>query len=53
MRTDARWKQLHCIQHHRIRLNGAEPVTGVSSINDVQSEVLHALRVKNRSIHSN
>jgi hypothetical protein len=39
-------EQLHRIQHHRIRLGGAEPVTGVSSINAHQSEVLNALRVK-------
>jgi transposase len=39
-------EQLRRIQHHRIRLNGATPVTGVSSINDQQSEVLNALRVK-------
>ena len=39
-------EQLRRIQHHRIRLNGAEPVTGVSSINDEQSEVLNALGVK-------
>jgi len=39
-------EQLHRIQHHRIRLNGAEPVTGISSINDEQNKVFHALRVK-------
>ena len=39
-------EQLHRIQHHRIRLNGATPVTGVSSINDEQSKVFHALGVK-------
>jgi len=39
-------EQLHRIQHHRVRLGGAEPVTGVSSINTHQSEVLSALRVK-------
>ncbi len=39
-------EQLRRIQHHRIRLNGAAPVAGVSSINDQQSEVLNALRVK-------
>jgi transposase len=39
-------EQLRRIQHHRIHLNGAGPVTGVSSINDSQSEVLNALRVK-------
>ncbi len=39
-------EQLRRIQHHRIRLNGTTPVTGVSSINDQQSEILNALRVK-------
>ena len=39
-------EQLRRIQHHRIRLNGDEPVAGVSSINDQQSEILNALRVK-------
>lgn len=39
-------EQLHRIQHHRVRLGGAEPVTGVSSINAQQNEVLSALRVK-------
>ena len=39
-------EQLHRIQHHRVRLNGAPPVSGASSIPECQSEVLHALRVK-------
>ncbi len=39
-------EQLCRIQHHRIRLNGAKPVTGVSSICEGQSEVFSALRVK-------
>ncbi|NMG14251.1 IS1634 family transposase [Aromatoleum bremense] len=39
-------EQLHRIQHHRVRLGGSEPVTGVSSINAHQNEVLSALRVK-------
>lgn len=39
-------EQLHRIQHHRIRLNDAEPVTGVSSISTGQSELFSALRVK-------
>ena len=36
---------LRRIQHHRVRLNGAEPVAGVSSIDSTQSELLGALRV--------
>lgn len=39
-------QQLQRIQHHRVRLNGAEPITGVSSINQQQCEVFSALRVK-------
>ena len=39
-------QQLQRIQHHRVRLNGAEPITGVSSINQQQSEVFSALHVK-------
>ncbi|HRO58896.1 MAG TPA: IS1634 family transposase [Burkholderiaceae bacterium] len=37
---------LRRVQHHRVRLNGAEPVTGVSSISAQQAEVLGALNVK-------
>jgi len=37
---------LRRIQHHRIRLNAAEPVTGISTINSEQTGVLAALNVK-------
>ncbi|MEO6269210.1 MAG: IS1634 family transposase [Lautropia sp.] len=37
---------LRRIQHHRIRLNAAEPVTGISAINSEQTGVLAALSVK-------
>ena len=37
---------LRRIQHHQIRLNASEPVTGVSAINAEQSELLNALNVK-------
>ena len=37
---------LRRIQHHRIRLNAAEPVTGISAINTEQTGVLAALSVK-------
>ena len=36
---------LRRIQHHRVRLNGSAPVTGVSSISAQQAEVLDALSV--------
>ena len=37
---------LRRIQHHRIRLNAAEPVTGISAITTEQTGVLAALSVK-------
>ncbi|MGB4910652.1 MAG: IS1634 family transposase, partial [Candidatus Dechloromonas phosphoritropha] len=37
---------LRRIQHHQIRLNASEPVTGVSILSAEQTEVLNALDVK-------
>ena len=34
------------IQHHRVSINGAEPLSGVSSITDEDSKVFKALKVK-------
>ena len=39
-------EQLQRIQHHRVRLNGGEPVAGVSTISTEQNEVLHALGIE-------
>lgn len=39
-------EQLQRIQHHRVRLNGGEPVAGVSTLSTEQSEVLHALGIE-------
>ena len=37
--------QLQRIQHHRVRLNGGEPVAGVSTLSTEQSQVLHTLGI--------
>ena len=37
---------LRRIQHHRIRLNATEPVTGISAISAEQTRVLTALAIK-------
>jgi len=37
------------IQHHRVLINGAEPLSGVSSITEEDSKVLKALKVKQPS----
>ena len=38
--------KLRRIQHHRVTLNGAQSVTGVSSINKEQTDILAALTIK-------
>ena len=37
---------LRRIQHHRIQLNGATPMAGISTITDVQAKVFQALNIK-------
>ena len=39
-------QSLQRIQHHRVSINGAPPLSGVSSMTTEQSEVLTALKVK-------
>ena len=39
-------EHLQRIQHHRVRLNGGEPVAGVSTLSTEQNEVLHALGIE-------
>jgi len=43
---DRALEALRRIQHHRVRLNAAQPVTGVSSISVEQAKVLGALNVR-------
>jgi transposase len=38
--------QLRRIQRHSVRINQAEPITGISTINDVQAQVLQTLNIK-------
>ncbi|PUE46368.1 hypothetical protein B9Z47_13495, partial [Limnohabitans sp. 2KL-1] len=39
-------EQLRRIQRHKVRINEAELIEGVSAINDAQAQVLGALKVK-------
>jgi hypothetical protein len=39
-------EQLRRIQRHKVRINEAEPIEGVSTISDAQAQVLDALKVK-------
>ena len=38
--------QLSRIQRHKIRINNAQPIEGISSINDLQAQVLESLKIK-------
>ena len=38
--------QLRRIQRHSVRINQAEPITGISTINDIQALVLQTLNIK-------
>jgi len=38
--------KLRRIQHHRVTLNGTQPVAGISSINKEQADILTALTIK-------
>ena len=42
-------RSLRRIQHHRVSINGAAPLSGVSSITPEQNQVLSALKVKTPS----
>ena len=43
---EAALDRLRRIQHHRVSINSAAPITGVSTINDEQADVFAALRLK-------
>jgi transposase len=38
--------QLSRIQRHEVRINNAQPIEGISSINDLQAQVLESLKIK-------
>ena len=42
--------QLRRIQHHRVSVNAATPIAGISTINTGQTEILAALSIKKPTI---
>ena len=38
------------IQHHRVTLNGTQPVTGLSSVSQEQADILSALTIKSPNL---
>jgi transposase len=45
-------EKLRRIQHHRVTLNGTESVTGISSINKEQTDILAALTIKKPTLQT-
>ncbi len=43
---------LRRIQHHRVTLNGAQPVTGISSISKEQTAIMSALTIKKPTLNT-
>ena len=38
--------ELRKIQRHKVRINKAQPISGISTINDAQAQVLETLNIK-------
>jgi hypothetical protein len=38
--------ELRKIQRHKVRINKAEPIAGISTINDAQAKVLETLNIR-------
>lgn len=43
---------LRRIRHHRVTLNGTQPVTGISSISKEQTAILSALTIKKPTLNT-
>ena len=49
---EAALRQLRRIQHHRVRIDGAEPLAGISTIHQDQADTLDALNIKKRTLNA-
>jgi transposase len=47
---DAALRQLRRVQRHQVRIDGAEPIAGISTIHQDQADTLEALKVKKPSL---
>ena len=47
---EAALRQLRQVQHHRLRIDGAEPIAGISTIHQDQAATLGALEIKKPSL---
>lgn len=49
--TGAHPVKINRIQHHRVTLNGAQPVMGISSISKEQTDILPVPTIKKRTLY--
>ena len=47
-----RWRTLRSVQRHRIRIDDAEPITGIGAIHAEQAAVFAALEVNKPSLNA-
>jgi hypothetical protein len=47
---EAALRQLRRVQRHRVRIDGAEPIVGISTIHQDQADTLDALKIKKPSL---
>ena len=47
---EAALRQLRRVQRHRVRIDGAEPIAGISTIHQDQADTLDALKIKKPSL---
>jgi transposase len=47
---DAALRQLRRVQRHQVRIDGAQPITGISTIHQDQADTLDALKIKKPSL---
>lgn len=49
---EAALRQLRQVQRHRVRIDGAEPIAGISTLHQDQADTLDALKIKKPSLNA-
>ena len=49
---EAALRQMRQVQRHRVRIDGAEPIAGISTIHQDQAETLDALKIKKPNLNA-
>ena len=49
---EAALRQMRQVQRHRVRIDGAEPIAGISTLHQDQADTLDALKIKKPSLNA-